>query len=414
MRGFVKGLLGCLAVGVLGLGVCYFSGMLRFAGGRDGQQERSEELAVVSGGWERVQKSGEAQAFLEKENGIGAGPGETGPEAGKTGLEGESETGETEACVPGLEEERDADTVSLLFAGDLLLTETLQQKYNRTGVLSAATENVLSQLLAADIFMVNQEFPFGVTGEPMEDKQYTFRVPPNYVSLVKELGIDVVTLANNHMLDFGRSPLTETLETLDQAGILWVGAGQNLEEASALKTISVKGKTVGFLGASRVIPVGSWNAGASQSGLFTTYDPTLLVQKIQESRESCDFLVVYVHWGVEYEPLPEEYQRELARAYIDAGADAVIGSHPHVLQGVEYYQGKPVLYSLGNFIFSNGNYETMLAELTFQGEDCQVRLIPCVSRQNQMDFLENTAEFYRQIEGISFGVTIDGQGLVTW
>ena len=237
-------------------------------------------------------------------------------------------------------------------------------------------------------------------------------MPSAYVSVLQELGIRVVTLANNHTLDFGRSPLSETLHTLDAAGILRVGAGENLEEASAPRMIEAGGKTIAFLGASRVIPVGSWNAGASQAGLFTTYDPALLGKKIQETRPNCDFLAVYVHWGVEYESMPEEYQRELARAYIDAGADAVIGSHPHVLQGIEYYQGKPIFYSLGNFIFSNGTYETMMAELTLDENGCRVRLIPLRSTGNQMSIREDGAGFFPQIESISFGVAIDGEGNV--
>ena len=98
--------------------------------------------------------------------------------------------------------------------------------------------------------------------------------------------------------------------------------------------------------------------------------------------------MVYVHWGIERSTQPEEYQRTLARQYIDAGADAVIGAHPHVLQGIEYYQGKPIFYSLGNFIFSNGSYETMLAELTLEENGTGIRLIPCVSEANQMRLLE--------------------------
>ena len=85
--------------------------------------------------------------------------------------------------------------------------------------------------------------------------------------------------------------------------------------------------------------------------MLTTYDPKILVDEIKKLREQCDYLVVYVHWGIERSERPEDYQRSLGKQYIDAGADVVIGSHPHVLQGVEYYKGKPIVYSLGNFIF---------------------------------------------------------------
>lgn len=282
-----------------------------------------------------------------------------------------------------------AEEIHLLFAGDLFLTELLQEKYQHRGIEAAATPRLLETLEAADVFMLNQEFPFGTTGEAMEDKTFTFRIHPDYVRVLQELSVDMVTLANNHMLDFGREPLAETFATLNTAGIPYVGAGESLEEASCLKTLEVKGKTIGFLGASRVIPESSWAATRYQSGVFTTYDPSLLLEKIREAKDICDFLVVYVHWGVERSPEPEEYQENLARQYVDAGADAVIGSHPHILQEMEYYEGKPIFYSLGNFIFSNSEYETAMVELILTDEGVKTSWIPCVSTGNQMDLKES-------------------------
>ena len=307
------------------------------------------------------------------------------------------------------------EDVTLLFAGDLFLTDVLQEKYERNGISAAATSDLLSITRGADIFMLNQEFPFGTTGEAMEDKQYTFRVDPKYASVLPELGTDIVTLANNHMLDFGRGPLAETLTALDGAGILHVGAGQNLEEAKALKTMEAGGRVIGFLGATRVIPEHSWTASRSNSGLFTTYDPTKLLGEIQAAKQQCDYVVVYVHWGIERNTEPEEYQKSLARQYIDAGADAVIGAHPHVLQGIEYYQGKPIFYSLGNFIFANRTYETMMAELTITDDGTEVRVIPCVSTANQMGLMDGSgrAAFYGNLQGLCFGgVTIGEDGSV--
>ena len=325
------------------------------------------------------------------------------------GQDGEGE--ENPDSVQDAEEQE----ATLLFAGDLFLTDLLQSKYNQQGISAAASDSLLSVLREADIFMLNEEFPFGTTGEPMEEKEYTFRVDPSYSTVLSELGVDIVTLANNHMLDFGRGPLTETLNTLDQAGIAHVGAGENIDEAKALKTFEMDGRTIGFLGASRVIPEHSWNASSGSSGLFTTYDAAVLVEQIQKAEESCDFTVVYVHWGIEKNTQPEEYQKTLARQYIDAGADAVIGAHPHVLQGIEFYQGKPIFYSLGNFIFSNGAYETMLVELTVGGTETEIRLIPCVSEANQMRLLEESAwpAFYQNLESLSFGITIGDDGTVS-
>ena len=127
-------------------------------------------------------------------------------------------------------------------------------------------------------------------------------------------------------------------------------------------------------------------------------------------------MAVYVHWGVERNTEPEEYQKSLARQYIDAGADAVIGAHPHVLQGIEYYQGKPIFYSLGNFIFANRTYETMMAELTVTDSGVDVRVIPCVSADNQMGLMNSSERvgFYSRLQDLCFGsVSIDGDGKVS-
>ena len=339
-----------------------------------------------------------------------AEPAEELPAEGPGALEETTEDGEEAA-----EEEQTQDSeISLLFAGDLFLTDVLQTKYRQQGIGAAASDELLQTTRNADIFMLNEEFPFGTTGEAMEDKEYTFRVDPGFVSVLPELGVDIVTLANNHMLDFGRGPLTETLEVLDQNGILHVGAGQNLDEASALKTIEAGGKTIGFLGATRVIPEHSWNASSGNSGLFTTYDATRLLSEIRAAREQCDYVVVYVHWGIERNTEPEDYQKSLARQYIGAGADAVIGAHPHVLQGIEYYNGKPIFYSLGNFIFANRTYETMMAELTLSEEGVGVRVLPCVSVSNQMGLMPESerSAFYENLRNLSFGVNIQGDGTV--
>lgn len=314
---------------------------------------------------------------------------------------------------PQMEElQEDEPEIHLLFAGDLLLTEQLQSKYNQKGIGAAASADLLKELERADLFLLNQEFPFGTTGEAMEDKQYTFRIDPGYVQLLHELSVDGVTLANNHILDFGQEPLQETLELLDQEEILHVGAGKNLEEAKAYKTVKIKGKTIGILGASRVIPEGFWAAGKDHPGVFTTYDPASLIEEIGKAKEVCDYVIVLVHWGIERNTEPEDYQKSMSRQYIDAGADAVIGSHPHVIQGVEYYQGKPIFYSMGNFIFSNRTYETMLAELVLAEDGIQIRVIPCKSEANQMELMEDTTAFYDGLRQLSPDVEIGPDGSI--
>lgn len=304
--------------------------------------------------------------------------------------------------------------IELVFAGDVLLSDHVLAAYEKSGGISGVVgPGFLEEIRQADIFMVNQEFPFSVRGEQAPDKQYTFRLPPEKVSLFQEMGIDIVTLANNHALDFGTEALLDTCKTLDDAGILRVGAG-TMEEAERWQTIEAGGKKIGFLGATRVIPVADWAATAYNPGMLATYDPTRLLEKIKEAKAVNDYVVVYVHWGVEREEFPKDYQRTLGRQYIDAGADLVIGSHPHVLQGIEYYQGKPIVYSLGNFVFGSSIPKTMLLKVRLEGEQTELSVIPGTSSAGYTRELTEEGkkqEFYRYLEGIS-DIAIDEHGTI--
>lgn len=307
--------------------------------------------------------------------------------------------------------------IGLLFGGDVCLQDFIVEYYQKEGAEGVVAPELKRIMKEADIMMVNQEFSFSSRGTAMEDKEYTFRVPLENVTLFTELGIDIVTLANNHTLDFGREALKDSFQALEEAGILYAGAGENYDRARKMEVIQVKGKKIGFLAASRVIPVGDWNAGKSRSGLFTTYDPEPLLAEIKAGKEKCDMLVVYVHWGEERNQYPEEYQKTMARQYIDAGADAVIGSHPHVLQGIEYYKDKPICYSLGNYIFSARTGDTALLRIRVgENGELGLGLIPVDASAfpvKQME-TEKWPEFFRYIEKISFGITIDEGGNVVY
>lgn len=312
-------------------------------------------------------------------------------------------------------EEAETGDTTIIFAGDVLLSDYVLENYKNQGIGGVVNDTLLSQLQSADITVVNEEFPFGTTGTKAEDKQFTFRVNPSYITVLQEMGVDAVTLANNHVLDFGEEALLETMETLDSAGILYAGAGDSVERAKQVQKMEVNGKTYGMLAASRVIPVTSWNVENYTPGVFCTYDATALVKEIQQAKKECDYLAVYVHWGVERNNQPEDYQRNLAKQYIDAGADVVIGSHPHVLQGIEFYQGKPIFYSLGNFIFNQSIDKTMAVKLEIPEEgETVIRLLPASAQNARTGILEDTEaeELYRYVESISEGVSVDENGVV--
>ncbi|RDU24427.1 CapA family protein [Anaerosacchariphilus polymeriproducens] len=316
---------------------------------------------------------------------------------------------------PAKTNEKEIKDFTILFTGDILFSQYVLNNESNAGIDGIIADDLQKEMQNAEITMVNQEFPFSTRGAQAEDKQFTFRVNPQKVDLFKQLGIDIVTLANNHSLDFGVDALVDSFATLDQAGIKYVGAGDSLERAKQLEIINAGGRKVGFLAASRVIPEVSWNVENKTPGVFCTYDSTMLVNEIKESKKKCDYTVVYVHWGVERNNTPEEYQKQLAREYIDAGADIVIGSHPHVLQGIEYYNGKPIIYSLGNFIFGRSIEKTAALKVTINSnQESQLQVIPCSASNAYTTKLEdqNAQNLYDYLEGISYSISINEEGKV--
>ena len=330
------------------------------------------------------------------------------------------EVSETEAASTAAVAETDPEdpVVHLLLSGDVYFSSHVLTAYdNAGGIHGVLAEAYRDEISRADIYMANQEFPFSDRGTPAPDKQFTFRVPPERVSMMHELGIDIVTIANNHTLDYGTDALVDTCTTLENAGIPYVGAGANMDRAKQLETIEVRGRTIGFLAASRVYPDTSWVANSKKPGMVSGYDPSILLKEIEAAGEYCDYLVVYMHWGIERDEKPQEYQRTLGRQLIDAGADLVIGSHPHVLQGIEYYQGKPIVYSLGNFIFGSSIPKTALlrADVDLEQNQVKLSLVPGTSGAGFTKELTDPgkkAEFYQYMQEISFGVTIDENGVV--
>ena len=348
-----------LLLGILFVILVLLAGMAGFVLLADGG------LAAGAGNRNVEKKSGDETMASAEESPVRVEL-QTAAEDGNEAEEGQTDP-EPEDCV-------------LLFAGDVYLSNHVLNAYEKAGGIQGVLDDgIRAEIEAADIFMVNQEFPFTDRGTAAEDKQFTFRLPPERVGMFTEMGIDIVTLANNHILDFGPEGITDSIAALDGAGILHVGAGENLEQAKKLEIIETCGRRIGFLGVSRVYMAASWAAGASHPGVFSTYDPTMALEAIREAREQVDYLVVYVHWGVERETEPLEYQRTMGRQYIDAGADLVIGSHPHVLQPVEYYNDKPIAYSLGNFVFGSSIPSTELLRVELKGDEVEVTEIPCTS-----------------------------------
>lgn len=312
--------------------------------------------------------------------------------------------------------EPQVEDFTMFFTGDVML-QYCKGIYADKGINGLITEYIQQEMVSADMTVINNEFPFSTRGEKAPDKQYTFRVEPSYVNALLDMGVDVASLANNHALDFGPDALLDTFTTLDEAKIPYVGAGATKERAEEAIFVEAGGRKVGVLSASRVIPVVEWNIENCQPGLFCTYDSTRLVQRIKEIESQCDYVVVFVHWGLEKKTYPEEYQRNLAKQYIDAGADLVVGNHSHVPQGIEYYNGVPIVYCLGNYIFNPNMMDTYALKVVWDVEgDTNLQVIPVDTREYLTGELkgDEAQAFYDYLEGISFGVNIDENGIVSY
>lgn len=330
--------------------------------------------------------------------------------------------------IPNPEPPQEEDThpydFTICFAGDINLDEnwcTTQYLNTReNGIKDCISPELLTHMNNADIMCLNNEFTYSLRGAPLNGKAYTFRANPERVEILHEMGVDIVKLANNHVYDYGKDALLDTFETLENAGIAYMGAGRNLEQAMQPVYIELDGKTVAFVAASRaeknkMTP----QATEEKPGILRCYDTELFLEVIKEARANADFVLAYVHWGTEYSYDLEEAQLTTGKDYLDAGADVIIGAHSHCLQGMEYYDGKPIIYSLGNYWFNEKTLDTMLLDLHFYGDDeesrLDVKVIPAIQSgycTNIVTEQEEKERIYSFLEEISVNVTIDEVGQV--
>ena len=209
----------------------------------------------------------------------------------------------------------------------------------------------VQELAASDINFANLESPIADGGNEYTGKKFRFRAGPEVAQAIRAAGFNLVNLANNHSMDFGGNALAETLQHLNDNGIAWVGAGENLSEARKIALFTIKDKKIAFLGFSLTRPV-EFFAGSDRPGTSPGYE-SMIIADITGARKLSDYVIVSFHWGQEGSSTADKYQQTIARMAIDAGADVIIGHHPHVLQGIERYRGGIVFYSLGNFTFAS-------------------------------------------------------------
>jgi len=208
------------------------------------------------------------------------------------------------------------------------------------------------QLDTADLALINVEMAISDRGRAV-NKRFVFRAPSSAAGRIAQAGIDVATLANNHARDYGSEALLDTVDWLEAAGVVTVGAGANLDEAHQHKVLTAgNGVRVAFVGASMIVP-GGFTAGNATAGIASLYGSSAdrTFAAIRAAADEADVVIATVHWGIERDTCPSVTQETMARELLSAGADAVIGHHPHVIQPVEFYDRKLIAYSLGNFVW---------------------------------------------------------------
>lgn len=406
-RLFFLVLMAVLCIGVAGIWV--YSGVSKQGGS---EKENVEVIHIVSA--EDIFKS--FQSILTGENTTSEADGDKTEDEKR--LQESLEAGEKAVAVECAEEE----TVKLIFAGDILLDEhyaVMANLQDRGGnVEEAFSTGLLEMMRDADVFMLNNEFTFTNRGTPTAGKQFTFRAKPDSVSLLQEIGVDVVSVANNHIYDYGEVSLLDTLDTLEGAGIAYTGAGKNLEEAMKPVYLFVNGMKIGIISATQIERNGipdTKEATVTSAGVLRCMDTANLLQVIAQMEESCDYTILYIHWGTESQEEIDWLQEEQAPLYAEAGVDLIIGDHPHCLQKLDKVLGVPVIYSLGNFWFNSKTQNSCVVEVVLKEKELySFRFVPCKQEDSRTRLLEGVEKqgVLNYMRGISPNVMIDEEGYV--
>ena len=299
----------------------------------------------------------------------------------------------------------DNKTNTISIVGDISLADNwkIMPKYDTVGNVSGIlSDEVIDIMRKSDVMIANSEFTVSDRGTPMRGKQYTFRANPKRLSIYDEMGIDMVTLANNHVYDYGKDAFLDMLTAFEEKGLPHIGAGRNLEEAMKPYYFIIGGYKFAFVNATRAEKyVLTPGATETSEGVFRCYDPTNMINLIKELRPNNDYVVAIIHYGWEDHHELEQVQIDSSHMYIDAGADIVVGHHAHTLQGVEFYNHKPIIYNLGDFIFSNNTDDTVIFQMILQEDKNFIyKMIPGIHK-NCYTSLHTGEEKQRVINNIN-------------
>ncbi len=311
-------------------------------------------------------------------------------------------------------------TSTLSFVGDVSLADNwfIMPEYDKRGkgIYGILSEDTVKVMQDSTLMIANSEFTVSERGQAMPGKQYTFRAHPSRLKIYEEMGVDLVTLANNHVYDFGKDAFLDMLDAFQEKKIPYIGAGRNLEEAMKPYFFIINGYKFAFLNATRAEKyILTPGATETSEGVFRCYDRTNLINQIQTVKKESDYVITIIHFGLEGSHTLEEEQVASAKAYIDAGSDVIVGHHAHVLQGVEFYNHKPIIYNLGNFIFNADTIDTAIFQIQVKADGTfTYHMIPALQR-NEYTMLLTGDEKQRVINELnswSIQATINPEGQI--
>ena len=267
-----------------------------------------------------------------------------------------------------------SDTISILFAGDLLLDRGVRDRIEHVGIESLFDSSVDSLFDLQDLVIANLECPATEIKEPI-NKQFIFRAEPRWLSVLKNHGITHLNLANNHSMDQGRNGLTDTWGNVVEFGLHPLGYGKNSDQACKPVLLAESPKKVYLISSLRV-PSENWTYLPDQPCVCEA-SINEIISAISElkKQDSSSVVLVQLHWGIEHVSEPTTGQKQAAHQMIDAGADLIVGHHPHTIQTIEEYRGKMIYYSIGNFIFDQTapiNSEGLLVQIKITSDSCSV------------------------------------------
>jgi poly-gamma-glutamate capsule biosynthesis protein CapA/YwtB (metallophosphatase superfamily) len=271
-------------------------------------------------------------------------------------LKSTQENAQSSSVKETVQQKDDQEELVLSFVGDMMFDKSVAGFIKSKGE-DYVFEGYGKHFESSDIVFGNLETALSSKGQPIKEKEFTFRSSPKLALYLKKYNFTALSIANNHILDFGPSALTDTMNVLKENDISYGGGGYNKQEALNGVVIEKKGLRIGFIAFTRVTPSVDWYAGAKRPGIIGAYKAheVEVLEAVKNLNEKCDLLVVSLHWGKEGSIAVRKEETELAHKLVDSGADVIVGHHPHVVQGIEMYNDRPIFYSLGNFIFTTSH-----------------------------------------------------------